>query len=126
MTWIDVHLNLPDGSRVTAVARQRIVAALRMRGFRHPDWLDEAALIVTELVLNAVQHAGGCTAVVVSDIDAAVTVAVFDHSPLPPRRREPGLYGVSGLHLAASFGTAWGTIRRVDGKQVWIRLRTHP
>lgn len=89
MLGIDVHVNLPDGLHAAAAARRRIVSGLRARGMRHPSRLDEAVLVATELAANAVRHAGGCLAVVVSCTDDGVTVAALDSSPVRPRRRDP-------------------------------------
>ena len=126
MPWIDVYVNLPDGVAAVAATRCRIVAGLRARGVRDHRRLDEAALVATELVQNALQHAGGCLAVVVSCTEGAVTVAVLDNALAVPRRRTPDDNGGRGLHIVAALGTACGVTRRGYGKHVWVRLRACP
>jgi anti-sigma regulatory factor (Ser/Thr protein kinase) len=94
------------------------------------DWgmaqlLASAALVVSELVANAVLHAGTPLRVTVSRHDGAVRIAVRDGSPEPVRRRVPGFdreHG-RGLLLVDASARAWGALPTVDGgKVVWVVL----
>lgn len=96
------------------------------RGFLDRDWLDEAGLIVTELVANAVHHAGGCIAVIVSDDQGCVMLTVVDASTARPRRRAPDEDGGRGLILVEGLCSAWGVTVHDGGKHVWARIRVHP
>ncbi|GAA3346296.1 hypothetical protein GCM10020358_56740 [Amorphoplanes nipponensis] len=85
-----------------------------------------AELIVTELVHNAVRHAGTGIVVTLSRRGAGVHLAVNDDDPrLPvpdPALREPGdgVHGLAAVHAAA---TAWGAMPTSTGKVVWAVVR---
>ncbi|MEV6551200.1 SpoIIE family protein phosphatase [Streptomyces sp. NPDC051597] len=93
---------------------------------------DEAAIVVNELVTNAVVHAGTTVELVcrleppAGDEPGAVVVEVSDHHPSRVVRhepREPGApeYG-RGLHLVAALAECWGITYRTGLKTVWARL----
>ncbi|MGY0061833.1 SpoIIE family protein phosphatase [Streptomyces sp. LZ34] len=107
---------------------------------RIPDGVaDEVVLLVSELVTNAVVHAG--TAVEVScALDVltgdgevpSVVVEVTDHHPTrflrgepPDGGEEPGCGG-HGLRLVAELAECWGTAYRRDSKTVWFQLPVTP
>jgi serine phosphatase RsbU (regulator of sigma subunit)/anti-sigma regulatory factor (Ser/Thr protein kinase) len=94
-----------------------------------------AVLLVSELVTNAVMHAGTeidieCRVEVntphTADCEqsACVVVEVADHHPSsvvgrrPDARRGLGL----GLRLVSALATSWGVTYRPDRKTVWFRL----
>ena len=90
-----------------------------------------ATVVISELVSNAVEHAG-------TDLDVKVTLrgrylhlSVHDGSPLPPvpvAVIENGpLVAVRGrgLHLVAGYATAWGSTPVSGGKTVWATLRAN-
>ncbi|MEU0336715.1 ATP-binding protein [Streptomyces sp. NPDC006193] len=65
---------------------------------RDPEQEQAVLLVVSELVTNAIQHAGGVTGFGLRADDGRITVTVDDASPaLPHRRRspvwEPGGFG---------------------------------
>ncbi|MFI6560837.1 SpoIIE family protein phosphatase [Streptomyces sp. NPDC050534] len=92
--------------------------------------VDDAVLVVSELVTNAVVHAG--TEVVLEcrlEQDAgALVVEVADHHPSrAPRDAEAeGPYETleygRGLRLVATLAEAWGVTFRKGTKTVWARL----
>jgi hypothetical protein len=94
------------------------------------DWAlgsayDDAALVVTELVTNAVRHTGApCRLTVTLDGDG-MHVAVRDRGPLPPAFLDDRPCG-AGLHLVANVAQAWGVVRHADGKTVWARFPPRP
>ena len=85
---------------------------------------DLALLLTSELVTNAVVHAGGEIRVCVIGDDRRIRVAVEDTSDTPPRRREAGEGAVSGrgLCLVAELAEHWGVDIRDGGKAVWFEL----
>ena len=95
-----------------------------------PALVDDAALVVTELVANAVLHAGGpiTLAVEVATEVAAVRIGVEDPSPIPPVHREYGSVASTGrgLTLVARLARRWGVERAEPGKRVWAELALAP
>lgn len=91
-----------------------------------PTLVEDAALVVTELVSNAVLHAGGPITlhVVVSTGPAAVRIEVEDSSPVPPVLREYGTVASTGrgLNLVARMARRWGVDPATRGKRVWAEL----
>ena len=85
-----IALTLPGTPESVPIARRRVRAALGFRGLG--DFAEDAEIITSELVANAVQHArqdGTRTIRVIlthAGTPAAVTVAVSDSSPQRPRQ----------------------------------------
>lgn len=71
-----------------------------------PETIDNVVLVVSELVTNALRHAGGVRALCLTALSGAVEVAVEDSSPVPPRERTPDLSGRAG-------GFGWPLVRRL-------------
>ncbi|WP_425428777.1 SpoIIE family protein phosphatase [Streptomyces sparsogenes] len=107
---------------------------------RIPDRVaDEVVLLVSELVTNAVVHAGtavevSCALDVVSGEGPSgdgevpsVVVEVTDHHPTrflrgePHDEDDPGCAG-HGLRLVAELAECWGTAYRRASKTVWFQL----
>ncbi|WP_405785628.1 MULTISPECIES: SpoIIE family protein phosphatase [unclassified Streptomyces] len=92
---------------------------------------DDGTLLLSELVTNAVVHAG-TTVDVQLRIDtleppSALVIEVTDHHParvLRPDDSPPceGSEGGRGLHLVAALSDAWGITYRRDRKTVWCRI----
>ena len=100
--------------------------ALIRWGFDDRHSIALAVLIVTELVANALRHAGGVAKLVVSADADAITLAVTDRSSGVPALREPDQTGGRGLMVIEALAMAWGhTAEPGGGKTVWARLRTH-
>jgi anti-sigma regulatory factor (Ser/Thr protein kinase) len=119
------HLLLPGTTDALPLARHTVTEALREWGFEDRDWLNTVALIVTELVSNAVRHAGGRTAVdLQADGQAIVTVTVTDTSPVLPRHGSDD--GGRGLLIVGALCPRWGTRGHGTGKQVWAELPPCP
>ncbi|MFI7103768.1 ATP-binding protein [Streptomyces sp. NPDC050161] len=88
--------------------------------------LDDASLIVAELVANAVQHGSGHSLRVSIKRVAAprVRIAVTDKSLQLPVIRRPRADDPSGrgILLVDSLSVHWGTDTRCWGKVVWSEL----
>ena len=111
-----------DGDRVR---RARIQAVARVRDFGRADLADDVALVVSELMTNALLHGGGCTGFDVRAAEDGVRVEVRDRSRLPPmvgRPSEGSLTG-RGVQLVASLAARWGAEPDGEGgKVVWAEL----
>ena len=95
-----------------------------------PERVEQAVLLVSELVTNAVLHGATDVVRVALDVDArTVSVAVHDRSPGAPQVLDvdPSRLHGRGLHLVDGLAEAWGVERR-DGdgeKAVWFRVPCH-
>jgi anti-sigma regulatory factor (Ser/Thr protein kinase) len=91
-----------------------------------PDLVGSAALIISELVSNVVDHAQTVMTIEVAHRDSHLYLAVHDGASAPPVLREldgdaPALRG-RGLMLIAAAATTWGYDDRDDGKTVWATV----
>jgi DNA-binding NarL/FixJ family response regulator len=109
--------------RNVAAARRFVVDLLREQGFH--DTVERVSVLVSELVTNAVIHAGGDVAVTVRLGTDHVRIEVHDPDPRPlPRRpatRELDKGG-RGLLLVNELASAWGVIPGPSGKTVWVEV----
>jgi serine phosphatase RsbU (regulator of sigma subunit)/anti-sigma regulatory factor (Ser/Thr protein kinase) len=120
-----VHRSFEPTERSVAAARRFIRATLHE--WAADDVLDEAVLLVSELVTNAVVHAGTRAEVTAQLLDGAIRIAVEDHHPargLPPIPLPANLdqEGGRGLYLSAAISSAWGVEYSRVAKAVWFRL----
>jgi anti-sigma regulatory factor (Ser/Thr protein kinase) len=91
----------------------------------HSAVVDDAVLLVSELVTNSVLH-GGPPVVVAVDCDGQdLQVRVRDGSTSLPERRhaQQADEGGRGLELVATLSAAWGVDPVPDGKHVWFVIR---
>jgi anti-sigma regulatory factor (Ser/Thr protein kinase) len=89
---------------------------------------DEAALLVDELVTNAVLHARTDCVVVAEKGDNAMRVEVIDGdgdlAGVQPGAESLSAQGGRGLVIVAAMATAWGVHEHPLGKSVWFTLPT--
>jgi len=119
---------LPLGVDAPAAARGMVALACRRWGVERLSAYAE--LVVSELVTNAVTHAGSELEVVVVLDDGELNLLVRDHCRDLPQLPTSRLHGPSGqrlgglgLMLVENLAVAWGTTFRAHGKTVWARLR---
>ncbi|MFE2214837.1 ATP-binding protein [Streptomyces canus] len=110
-----------------AVRAARTAVRNRLSAWNLDGLADVAALLVSELVTNALRHATGPIGVRLVRPDAAdgvLLVEVSDPLPDPPRERVAGLEDESGrgLQLVAHAARRWGTRPGATGKTVWFEL----
>ncbi|MGV9290237.1 ATP-binding protein [Streptomyces sp. NPDC003719] len=111
-----------------AVRTARSLVRDRLRGWGLDSVGDIAALLVSELVTNALRHATGPIGVRLvlcpDGLDGVLLVEVSDPLPDPPRERaaRPEDESGRGLQLVASSARRWGTRSGGAGKTVWFEL----
>ncbi|MFG1806143.1 SpoIIE family protein phosphatase [Streptomyces sp. NPDC049040] len=133
--------SLPGTQQAAGAARRFLRAALAQWAETGPPeaagigdrLMDDGTLLVSELVTNAVVHAG--TAVELAcrldtrEWPPGVVVEVSDHHPARVLRDDEGpdipddsREGGRGLQLVAALSDAWGISYRRDRKTVWCRF----
>ncbi|WP_410592020.1 STAS domain-containing protein [Amycolatopsis sp. lyj-23] len=117
----------PRTGTTAVVAREFVAEVCRAWGV--PGLVEDALVIVTELVENTMQHTASCPEVRVDLRRGICTIAVADDDPHPAVLRErqttiePGL----GLKLVAQFTRVWGCSESWrGGKVVWATLSVAP
>jgi anti-sigma regulatory factor (Ser/Thr protein kinase) len=122
MVRIELRTTLAAESSSAAEARRFVRAALA-------DWgessLDEvAALLVTELVTNAIVHTRSGPEVTARLAGHRLRVEVADASPTPPvrHRHSPRAAAGRGMILVDELASAWGSEPAGMGKVVWFEL----
>ena len=85
---------------------------------------DSAALLVTELVTNAVVHAASTVVVGIGRVGDVVRISVADESEIAPTRRVPQEVtpGGHGLNLVGRMARSWGHDVVKGGKVVWADI----
>lgn len=120
-TW-----SLPPETTSVAEARDLVHRTLVVSGVPEPR---DTALIVSELVTNAVVHGGPPIRLTLrveraDESEWALVCEVSDRNPEPPRLRDRGLEaaGGRGLLLVHLLSESWGARPVGTGKTVWARL----
>lgn len=91
------------------------------------DLHQDVAMVVTELVANAVDHARTASTVTLGLDDGDLLVTVRDSCPdgAPrPRPVDPTAPRGRGLQMVDALAESWGVTVHADGKTVWAVLRT--
>lgn len=122
-------LLLPHTPSSVAVARRRLVDELVSRHV--PDWVvEDAALVVSELMGNALRHArplrSGRVRVSWRLVNERLQIAVSDggSSTTTPRpsRRASAAVGGRGLGIVEHIADEWGVHHECDATTVWASL----
>lgn len=119
----DRRLELPPAARSVPLAR-RWVADQLVDG-PASDLVDAAELLTTEVVTNAVLHAGTILTVTLTTTASGVRVSVADGSGVPVVRRPPPSPTATtgrGALLLDALAARWGSTMSPDGKAVWFEL----
>jgi anti-sigma regulatory factor (Ser/Thr protein kinase) len=119
---IDVHEHLNRSPTSPRSARGLVRSALT--GCREDEIRDTAELLISELVTNALLHAGTDLVVHVEQLPGTVRIAVDDGSDAAPSMRSPdtGSLGGRGLPLVAMLANRWGWEPLTAGKRVWFEV----
>ena len=106
--------------------RRAVTRALGGWGVASDDQ-DVVALLISELVTNALRHGEPPVRLRAECTDSAITVSVEDAGSSAPVAVEPAAWDASGgrgLHLVESLADGWGVNRNGVGKAVWFRVVT--
>ena len=125
MSSYRARLDLPPAAASVPLARHTTLDLLR--AWASPHDLDDAALLVSELVSNVVDHVGGEAALTL-ELDLAdgwLRIAVADGSSVGPVVRElrGDLPRGRGLQLVEAIADRWGAEDHEGGKRIWFELR---
>jgi anti-sigma regulatory factor (Ser/Thr protein kinase) len=122
-------LLLPFTASSVGVARRNMVSGLIEAGVRGPA-ITDAALVVSELLANALQHGkplpgeavrtawdvdGGCLRLAVSDGGGSTRPELGEPTP--------ATIGGRGLRIVAGLSRRWGTSSGHDGTTVWAEVQ---
>ncbi|MFJ3307025.1 PAS domain S-box protein [Streptomyces sp. NPDC086549] len=89
------------------------------------DRADDACLLLSEVLTNAVQHAQGPIELHVCRTDTELTIEIADHSPHLPQPRVAAEDAESGrgLLLVRALADDWGVRPTDKGKTTWFSLK---
>jgi DNA-binding response OmpR family regulator len=119
------HIAIDLPAEVTSVARAREFVASTLASWDiASDIVDDALIIVSELVTNAVTHAASPCEVQLAVDPAAVRISVIDTgagTPDPQPFSDTKPHG-RGLHIVGALSSAWGVDVVPRGKLVWAEM----
>lgn len=120
-------IELPPEASSPGAARRFVREVLAERGVGGTT-LQDAELLVTELVTNAVVHAATPLVVELTWVDEGVRISVTDQSQRLPEQRPvtPRSIAARGLHIIQALAESWTVRRRDDGKVVEVVLAVSP
>jgi anti-sigma regulatory factor (Ser/Thr protein kinase) len=125
-----VVVSLPTDASAAAIARQFVEDN---RDHIRPDLVQDARLLVSEVVTNAVLHGRGEITLMVKVDRPSIGIAVADSGDdLPaklPAAPPPSQASGRGLRIVDALASAWGVTPnpgRTPGKVVWFELHPQP
>jgi anti-sigma regulatory factor (Ser/Thr protein kinase) len=118
----EVALGLAMTAQAPKLARTFSAAVLEEH--ERAQLADTTALLVSELVTNALLHARTPLRLELRLGDQSVRVDVVDESSLPPAKQRPDPEAESGrgLLLVDKLSDRWGWNQTPTGKRVWFEL----
>jgi anti-sigma regulatory factor (Ser/Thr protein kinase) len=114
------------GPLPTSAARARRFVRSRLGEMAVPEPpLEDAVLLTSELVSNALLHAGTEIELRLDSNGHRLRIEVYDHDSRPPVTAPVEVDATSGrgLFLVENLANDWGIDSRTDGKAVWFELQ---
>jgi len=118
-----VTLRLPASHSAPAAARRKLrTTCVDLE----QGVIDDAELLLSELVTNAVKATAAIITVAIECDDSSIAVAVSDDSPDPPVLQHSADQGSNGrgLQIVDRLARTWGwrPTSDIGGKVVWFRM----
>ncbi|MCZ2816792.1 ATP-binding protein [Modestobacter sp. VKM Ac-2984] len=123
MSSFTASIDLPSRASSVPLARRLVRDVLHT--WHAPQDREDAELLVTELVANVVDHAGGDVLTLELGLAGAwLRIGVVDGSAVMPVVRALSLTEERGrgMRLVAAIADRWGAEEHPDGKRVWFEL----
>lgn len=106
--------------------RARLAVSEWLREIGHPEFTEDASLVVAELVANAVKHGGARIELDLTARHDVIRIAVFDSNDTPeelaPLHPNPTREHGRGLAMIDQLVTRWGREAAANGKIVWAEI----
>ncbi|MFI7602426.1 ATP-binding protein [Actinoplanes sp. NPDC049681] len=130
------QLRLPLLPEPAAAVTAREAVADACRRWHLTALIHTARLVVSELIVNATDHAGTPIDLIISRLgstnrDVGLHLAVCDRDPRLPQRpvsgnTAPAVRSGLGLRVVEAASSTWGALPARNGKMVWATLRPPP
>lgn len=122
MSGHDTDLLLPPHPSSVGKARRAVTSMLTQAG--RPRLAESAELLVSEVITNALVHAGTAIGMSASLGDVGLRIEVSDGSPAMPVNRGYTTLAATGrgLNLVMHLADRWGVEKVVGGKKIWFEL----
>lgn len=120
-----MQIMTPLAADTTAIRRARKTVGDQLWAWGLSRLVDDAELITSELVTNAIAHGGGTIELRLSALPDRVRISVLDGNPdeVPQPAGDRGLQvGGRGLALVDQIALAWGHEIHDGAKEVWAEL----
>lgn len=120
---VKVSAALPDG--LVAPSHARALVRQHLADWGLADHVDDAEIVVSELVANAVRHGARPVSLTLETSDRQLTIAVEDAAVLDipvPREASASDSGGRGLHMIDALSRRWGFTQGERSKVVWAEL----
>ena len=116
------EIPLPARPSASRTARRWVTA--RLVELRLETLADAVELLTSEVVTNALIHAGTPMVLRLRRAGAGVEIEVQDGSTLPPARRYYAATATTGrgVEIMDSLADSWGWREGRDGKTVWFQV----
>lgn len=119
-----VHAALELPPDLLAPAEARVVVRRLLERWGYRDLVDDATLVVSELVANAVEHADEASVVLLNRGEGGLRIEVRDQGP-GVLAEQPGSGTAErgrGLMIVSALASSWGVHTEERSKTVWVEL----
>ena len=127
---MDRQARLPLPPDTAAPSRARRFVAEALLDWQVPDRIDDALLLASELVTNAVEHGSPPATLQIAYREPELLIEVHDASgrlPVLGRLDDPVAERGRGVAIVDAIADSWGVVDIPnDGKAVWCKLALRP